>query len=97
MQVKRIITAGDSSNTALRIVGVTLSAILLGDNSDRAHLRHLQGKSQPGDAAADNQKINFVLPGHTSNIEYLGRRDQIYKEDSLGLSNRFRTQRNFRI
>jgi hypothetical protein len=50
----------------LRIVGVALSAILLRDDSDRAHLRHLQGKSQPGDAAADNQKIKVVLPGHTS-------------------------------
>ena len=57
MKLERIFIAGHARDAALRPGRVRISAFAFGNHRDRAVLRRLQGKRQPGDAAADDDEI----------------------------------------
>ena len=57
VQVKRIPLVEDRGNAPLCQVGVAVHRLFLGDDGYRTAVGHFEGKHQPGDAAADNQKI----------------------------------------
>ena len=57
--LERVGLVHDRGDAALRIVGVALAQLALGDDRDPAVFGRFQRKAQSGDAAADNQKIRF--------------------------------------
>ena len=57
--LERVGFVHDRGDAALRIVGVALAQLALGDDRDPAVFGRFQRKAQSGDAAADNQKIRF--------------------------------------
>ena len=59
MFLERVGLVHDRGDAALRIVGVALAQLALGDDRDPAVFGRFQRKAQSGDAAADNQKIRF--------------------------------------
>src|SRR5712671_5606416 len=64
MEVERIVLGHDSGDAALRIVGVGLGALFLGDDGDRSNARDLERKRQPGNPAADDEEIEVALFTH---------------------------------
>lgn len=61
VKVKRIVVRHHCGNATLRVVCVALGALFLGNDSDGAEARHLQGEGQTRHAAADDQKVKVLL------------------------------------
>src|SRR6266849_4961178 len=60
VQLKRILLARHAGDPALRPGRVRVCAFAFCNDSYRAMLRHLQGKAQSSDAAADHDEIVFL-------------------------------------
>ena len=59
MALERILLARHGGNATLRVVGIRLGPAFLRDDCNRAGVGHLERKRQPGDAAAQHQKIKL--------------------------------------
>ncbi len=57
VQVDAVVGAQRRGNAALRVAGVALGAVGLGDQHDRAVRHQVNGRPQAGDAAADHDEI----------------------------------------
>ena len=62
MQGKRIVRPHDRRDAALGVVGVGLGPVFFGDQADGAGGCNLECVPQPGNAAANDEKIKFHFP-----------------------------------
>ena len=74
MQLKGILAAGHAGDAALRPGGVRVDAFAFRDDRDPAVLRRLQRKSQPRDAAPDDDEIEFLHPSRMLSIRRVARK-----------------------
>ena len=59
MHLHGVFLAGDSGDAALGVVGVGFGAVFFGDDGHPPAWRDLEGKSQPGDAAAEDEIVKL--------------------------------------
>ena len=69
MKLDRVVIAQRDRNAALRVFRVGLSDLIFGENGNSAVLGELDGGSQPGDSASENDELN--LAGHTRIVQEL--------------------------
>ena len=62
---KRVRCIKHRRNTTLGQVGIGIGLLFLGDNMNQPGISHLQSEKEPGNAAAQNQKIAFVKNCHS--------------------------------
>src|SRR5688572_5630696 len=62
MQSRRVVRANGCGNTALRVSGVALPRIRLGQDDDASRVGERDRRTQAGDAAADYEKV--AADGH---------------------------------
>src|ERR1700692_104599 len=62
VQLERILVARHTSDSALRPPRVRIRPLALCDHRHRAVLRRLEGKTKPGNTAADHDEIVFFHP-----------------------------------
>ena len=70
VKLERILVARHASDPTLRPGGIGVGALALGNHRDRSMGCRLQGKSQPGNTAADDDEIVFL---HGSRILSINR------------------------
>ena len=59
--VEGVLVRGDRGDAALGVVGRGFRYFTFSDHGNRAVSRRLQGKGEPGNAAADHQKVALQL------------------------------------
>src|SRR5256714_11097604 len=69
MQLDRVVVAQDDGDAALRVLGVRLGDLIFGEHRHAPEASERDRGAQPGDAAADDNKISLFahwsfVPGH---------------------------------
>src|SRR6185295_2423148 len=72
MQLDRVVIAQRDRNSALRVFGVGLSDLIFGENGNSAVLGELDGGSQPGYSASNDDEDIFHFPFSIFHFSSLG-------------------------